>query len=107
MRVDIDSGLVQHAHTRIITEIKEEINEVKSQSFVDIVKQKVEKMEGEVNVVKQTQTETREEEWDKDARRNNIIIYRMKESDGASAELRRLDRMISTPWWNCWITCLK
>ena len=99
--------IVQHAHTRIITEIKEEINEVKSQSFVDIVKQKVEKMEGEVNVVKQTQTETREEEWDKDARRNNIIIYRMKESDAASVELRRLDRMISTPWWNCWITCLK
>jgi len=40
MRVDIDSGLVQHT---VITQIKEEINEVKSQSFVDIVKQEVEK----------------------------------------------------------------
>ena len=56
---------------------KEETNEVKSQSFVDIVKQEVEKMEGDVNVVKQTLTETREnaeEERDKEARRNNIII---------------------------------
>ena len=56
---------------------KEETNEVKSQSFVDIVKQEVEKMEGDVNVVKQTLTETREnaeEERDKEARKNNIII---------------------------------
>jgi len=37
MRVDIDSGLAQHT---VITEIKEKINEVKSHSFVDIVKQK-------------------------------------------------------------------
>jgi len=51
-------------------------------------------MEGEVNVVKQTITETREnaeEERDNQARRNNIIIYRMKESAAASAELRRQD----------------
>ena len=94
MRVDIDSGLAQHT---VITEIKEEINEVKSQSFVDIaplLSKKWKKMEGEVNVVKQTITETREnaeEERDKEARRNNIIIYRMKESAAASAELRRQD----------------
>ena len=90
MRIDIDSGLAQHT---VITEIKE-INEVKSQSFVDIVKQEVGKMEGEVNVVKQMLTETREcaeEERDKEARRNNIIIYHMKESVAASAELRRHD----------------
>ena len=37
MRVDIDSGLAQHT---VITEIKEKMNEVKSHSFVDIVKQK-------------------------------------------------------------------
>ena len=51
-------------------------------------------MEDEVNVVKQTLTETREsaeEERDKEARRNNIIIYRMKESAAASAELCRQD----------------
>ena len=95
MKVDIDSGLAQHT---VITEIKEEINEVKSQSFVDIVKQEVEKVEGEVNVVKQTITETREnaeEERDKETRRNNIIIYRMKESAAASAELRRQDDFVT------------
>ena len=78
MRVDIDSGLAQHT---VITEIKEEINEVKSQSFVDIaplLSKKWKKMEGEVNVVKQTITETREnaeEERDKEARRNNILLF--------------------------------
>jgi len=51
-------------------------------------------MEGEVNVVKQKLTETREnaeEERDKEARRNNIIIYCMKESAAASAEVCRQD----------------
>ena len=35
--------------------------------------------------------ENAEEERDKEARRNNIIIYRMKESAAASAELGRQD----------------
>ena len=89
LRKDIDQGQAQQT---IITEMKNDVEKVKTQNFADIVQQEMRKMEGEVNMVKKTLEETREgaeEEREREMRKNNIIIYRMKESVAPSAELRQ------------------
>jgi len=76
-------------------EIKEEIEEVKTTSFADIMKEELEKSLGnmatEIQTVKTNISESRataEEQRDKESRRNNLILYNVTESTAARAEER-------------------
>ena len=88
--------LVKSTQKQTINEIKEEINEAKTSSFAEIMKQELEKsldgMANEIETVKVTLNETKTdaaEARDRENRRNNIIIYRFRESDAHSTEERK------------------
>lgn len=88
--------LVKSTQKETIDEIKEEIKEVKSSSLAEIMKQELEKsldgMANEIETVKSTLNETKTdaaEARDRENRRNNIVIYRLHESDTNSTEDRK------------------
>ena len=76
-------------------EIKEEIEEIKTTSFVDIMKEEMEKSLGNVSTEIETvrtniieSKATAEEHRDKESRRNNVILYKVTESTAQRAEDR-------------------
>ena len=88
--------LVKSTQKETIDEIKEEIKEVKSSSLAEIMKQELEKsldgMANEIETVKSTLNETKTdaaEARDRENRRNNIVVYRLHESDTHSTEDRK------------------
>lgn len=95
-----------------MSEIKDEIAEVKTVSLAEIMKQELEKsldnMANEISTVKTNLHETKEEvdeQRDKEKRRNNIIIYNIPESLG-----ERADGRIKTTYHSvsgCSIMCCK
>lgn len=91
--------LVKSTQVQTITEIKEEIEEAKATSFAEIMKQQLEQsldsMAVEIQTVQSTLTETKSdaaEARDRENRRNNIVIYRLQESNAQSAEDRKKTR---------------
>ena len=92
------SDKIDDSVKEIRVEIKEEIEEIKTTSFVDIMKEEMEKSLGnmatEIESVKTNiieQKATAEEQRDKESRRNNVILYKVTESTAAKAEERNKD----------------
>jgi len=96
--LDDSDKLVKSTHQQTMSEIKDEIAEVKTVSLAEIMKQELEKslgnMANEISTVKTNLHETKEEvdeQRDKERRRNNIIIYNIPESLGERADGRIKD----------------
>lgn len=84
--------------TDVEATVKKEIEEVKTVSLADIMKEELEKsigsMTSEIQTVKCSLDKTKveaEEQRDRESRRNNIILYKVPESKDARAEDRNND----------------
>ena len=84
--------------TELEATVKKEIEEVKTVSLAEIMKEEMEKSFGNMNTeiqsVKCDLNKTRaeaEEQRDKESRRNNVILYNVPESKAARAEDRNKD----------------
>ena len=93
-KVDSDK-LVKSIQHQTRNEIKEEIEEVKATSLADIMKEEMEKslgnMASEIDSVKCNLNETiakADEQRDKESRRNNVVLYKVPESNADRAEDR-------------------
>ena len=88
--------LIRSTQQQTVSEIRTLNEEVKATSFAEIMKQELEKsldnMTVEIQTVKSMLSETKTdaaEVRDRENRRNNIVIYRLHESDAQTAEDRK------------------
>jgi len=98
--------LIRSTQQQTVSEIRTLNKEAKATSFAEIMKQELEKslddMKVEIQTVKSMLSETKTdaaEVRDRENRRNNIVIYRLQESNAQSAEDRkRQDTELKHVW---------